>query len=360
MVFRGFLTALSAKNPGLAGSFLDEAVEDETLAPWYPMLQTAIEIDPSGVNRLNRSLVLGKAPIRLYWNLASGGATDPIPGDDFKQLILAIASKDGGFDVASDVLYMRLYSEKERKGGCSPEVLDAGRELLQRLKFSREDPSQDYRLGEICKVCLVREGDDALVLQICRRLKASISKYEAFASYYDDLLLGLFSVQSVAAMDGILGGDAKEISIGVSILDEARRHRSSPLDVVSEVDLLAWCDKEPKTRYPAVAGAITIYAPTEGAGPRQWTTVALRLLEKAPDRVAVLKQFIRQFSPMGWTGSRAAIVAANTKLLDELEAYPDTAVAKFALEEKIRLSQWVEQEKRQETEVDKARDERFE
>lgn len=360
IVLRGFLTALYAKNPGLVGSFLDEAVEDETLAPWYPMLQTAVEIDKRGVDRLNRSLVLGKAPIRLYWNLAPGGATDPIRGDDFKQLILAIASKDGGFDVACDVLYMHLYSEKERKEGYSPEVLDTGRELLQRLKFNREDPSQDHRLGEISKVCLFREGDGAAVLQICRRLKASISKYETFASYYDDLLLGLFNAQPVAAMDGILGGDAKELSIGISMLDEARRHRSSPLDVVSEVDLLAWCDKEPKTRYPAVAGAITIYSPTEGPGPRHWTKMALRLLEKAPDRVSVLKQFIRQFSPMSWAGSRAAIVAANIKLLDEFEAYPDAAVARFVTEEKVRLIQWVEQEKRQETEVDKARDERFE
>jgi hypothetical protein len=88
------------------------------------------------------------------------------------------------------------------------------------------------------------------------------------------------------------------------------------------------------------------------------------ILEKAPDRIAVLKQlirqFIRQFSPMSWSRSRAAIVAANTKLLDELEAYPDTAVAKFVMEEKVRLSQCIEQEKRQETELDRARDERFE
>lgn len=360
MVFRGFLSALYAKNPELAGLFLDEAVEDETLAQWFPMLQTAVKIDKSGVNRLNRSLILGKAPMLLYRNLASGRATDQVPGDDFKHLILEIASKEEGFDVASEILYMRLHSEKERKEGCDSQVLDAGRELLQRLKFIRADRSQGHYLGEISLACLVREGDDKAVFQICRRLREAISKYDTAAFYYDDLLSGLFSAQPAAALDGILAGNEAELNLGISILNNARTHRSSPLDTVSEDDLLAWCVKDPRIRYPAVAAISTIYHPTEGISPRQWTAVALRLLEKAPDRVAVLKQFIRQFSPMSWAGSRAAIVAANTKLLDELEAYPDAAVAKFVTEEKVRLIQWVEQEKRQETELDRARDERFE
>jgi hypothetical protein len=360
MVFRGFLSALCARDPELTGILLDEAVGDETLAPWYPMLQTAVEIDKSGVNRLNRSLVWGKAPMWVYRNLAFGRATDRISGDDFKKLTLAIASKDGGSDVASDILYMRLHSEEESKKGYSPQVLDAGRELLQRLKFTREDHSQDYHLGEISKACLVREGDEAVAFQICRKLKEAISRFETAAFYYDDLLSGLFSVQPVAALDGVLAGDEADLNTGISILNQARQHRTSPLDVVSVDDLLAWCDKEPEMRYPAAASVLTIYLPTEGAGPRQWTSTALRLLEKAPDRIEVLKKFILQFSPMSWGGSRAAIVATNTRLLDELEAYPDPALVEFVAKEKVRLSRAIEEEKRQENELDRARDERFE
>jgi hypothetical protein len=359
-VFRGFLSGLYAKNPELAGAFLDEAVDDETLAPWFPMLQTAVKIDKSGVNRLNRSLILGKASMWIYRNLASGRATDQIPGDDFKHLILEIASKEEGFDVASEILYMRLHSEKERKKGCDPHVLDAGRELLQRLKFLRTDRTQGRHLGEISRACLVGGGDGPVVFQICRKLKEAISRYDTAAFYYDDLLSGLFSVQPAAALDGILAGDEVQLNRGISILNDAQVHRNSPLDAVSEDDLLVWCDKDPKIRYPAVAGVVTIFLPSDGVGPRHWTKIALRMLEKAPDRIAVLKQFIRKFSPMSWAGSRAAIIAANIKLLDELEAYPDTTLAKFVLEEKVRLSQWVEQEKRQETELDKVRDKRFE
>src|SRR5205085_3056879 len=61
-VLLGFLNALHSRNPDLAHRFLDEATENETLAPWYPVLQTAVGIDKQGVDRLMRSLTLAKAP----------------------------------------------------------------------------------------------------------------------------------------------------------------------------------------------------------------------------------------------------------------------------------------------------------
>jgi hypothetical protein len=203
-------------------------------------------------------------------------------------------------------------------------------------------------------------GGGAVVQEICRKLKESLSKYETFALYHDDLLLALFSVQPVAALDGLFAGDTTELKKSVHILHNIRSVRKNPLDVVPEDELLGWCDQEPQTRYPAVAAAITIFHHAEEAGPRQWTNIALCLLDKAPDRVEVLKQFVQQFSPMSWSGSRAAIVEANAKLLDDLMAYPDPAVAEFVAQEKVRLCSAIEQERRHETEMDKKRDERFE
>lgn len=54
------------------------------------------------------------------------------------------------------------------------------------------------------------------------------------------------------------------------------------------------------------------------------------------------------------------IIEANAKLLDELEGYPDDAVREFISVEKLRLKQTVEEIRRQETELDRRRDERFE
>ena len=172
--------------------------------------------------------------------------------------------------------------------------------------------------------------------------------YETYAFNHDDLLEGLFSAQPAATLDGLFSGDTAERDLRMRIIKDVRRHDKNPLDVVPETDLFGWCDQDPKTRYSTIARVITISDHTEEAGPRRWTNIALHLLEKAPDRVEVLKQFARQFEPMSWSGSRASIVESNAKLLDELEAYPDPAVVDFVAQEKVRLGQAIEAERRAE------------
>ena len=145
---------------------------------------------------------------------------------------------------------------------------------------------------------------------------------------------------------------------GVRIINHLRRHS---LASVPEGVLLDWCEQEAEVRYPTIACVIPISNSTDEAGPRKWTTIALRLLDKAPDRVEVLKQFIGQFHPRGgWSSSLAAILESNAKLLDQLDRYPDFAVIAFVRDEKKRLAKGIENEKQRETAFDRRRDERFE
>lgn len=89
-VFRGFLNGLHQNNSALAGAILDDAIENNGLAQWYPALETAIgEIHEQGLQRLLRSLELGKAPIHNYRSLEGGRITDGLSGPDFKALLLA-------------------------------------------------------------------------------------------------------------------------------------------------------------------------------------------------------------------------------------------------------------------------------
>lgn len=97
----------------------------------------------------------------------------------------------------------------------------------------------------------------------------------------------------------------------------------------------------------------------EAARP-QWTNIARKLLERAPDRVAVLRRFVDKFTPTAWTGSRAAIVESNAKLLDELAVYSDPALDEFIASEKRRLIDAIEEERTIDFLIDRERDERFE
>ena len=359
LVFRGFLNALHTKNPKLANKLLDDAVEDQMLAAWYPALQTAVPaMDQHAVDRLMRSLKVAKAPIWMYQHLAWGRVTDPILGGQLKELLLEIAGTPGGGDVAAEVLSARLHSDKSQQTGHAPEVVDAGCELMSRFAFTKNRQGEDYRLGEIAEACLVGEMGAPIARDLCRRLKQAVSKCETYEFEHDDLLGALLSVQPAATLDGLLAGEARDLMGGVRIIKHLRRHS---LASVPEGVLLDWCDQEAEVRYPTIAYVIPISNSTDQAGPRKWTTIALRLLDEAPDRVEVLKQFVRQFHPTGvWSGSLAAILESNAELLDQLDAYPDPNVIAFVRDEKKRLAKVIENEKQHETAFDRRRDERFE
>jgi hypothetical protein len=356
----GFLSALQTKNPPLADALLDDAVESETLFGWYPALQAAVRIDAKGVNRIRRALALGRTPIARYEVLAWGGAPDQISAQDLKELVLTIAAKTDGFNLALEILGMRLYSDDRKKQGHAPEIVDAGRELLRQLRFTKKTDRQDYRLEIISKACLVGEEGTEVARGICRKLKDSVAKYETYSFNNGGLLQGMLAARPAAVLDGLCSGDAAEIKQGIRILEDGSRHSKNLLDVVAEGDLLDWCDKEPNSRYTIVAAGITWSLSAEETGARRWTSIALAVLKKAPDRVAVLKEFVRRFSPTSWSGSRATIVAANAKLLNELEGYSDPTFIEFVAQEKVRLGKEIDTERRSETLADKSADERFE
>ena len=342
----GFLSALQVENPLLADALLDDAAESEMLFGWYPVFQATVRIDAKGVDRIRRSLAFGRTPIGRYDVLAWDGAPDQISAQDLKELVITIAAKPDGFNVALEMLGMRLYSDDRKKQGHAFEILDAGRELLRQLRFTKKTNREDHRLEIISKACLVGEEGAEVARRICRKLKASVAKYETYSFNNSGLLQGLLTAQPAPISDALCSGDTAEIKQGIRILEDGSRHSKNLLDVVPEGDLLDWCDKEPNSRYAIVAAGITWSLAEEETGARRWTNIALAVLKKAPDRVAVLKEFVRRFRLMSWSGSRATILATNVKLLDELGGYFDPTFIEFIAREKVLLNKEIEAERR--------------
>lgn len=86
-----FLEGLQKRDGPLADALLDEALNDTSLAEWFPVLQANVVIDEKGLDRLLRALERGSAPIMRFIGLAYGRACDMIPGPGFKRLVLATA-----------------------------------------------------------------------------------------------------------------------------------------------------------------------------------------------------------------------------------------------------------------------------
>jgi hypothetical protein len=248
----GFLNALHAEDSYLANTLLDEAVEDDVLKTVYPVLQTAVRIDQQGVERLKKSLTLGFAPVEIYGALAAGRASDPIPASDLREILRSIASKENGFDIALEILWMRLHSEIGQKRDVEPELVKAGRDLLQQIKFKKSD-LLDHQLGSIIKSCLIGEGSTDVVSDVCRKFGDAVAKHEIFSWDYNDFLSGLFATQPDAVLTAFCSGDERQIKQGMMIIRYAGLHRQSPVDCVPEDKLLDWCSKAPALRYPIAA-----------------------------------------------------------------------------------------------------------
>jgi hypothetical protein len=256
---------------------------------------------------------------------------------------------------------MRLSFDEGWRHASNSGIINVGCDLLGQFKFSKGmNHSANHMLRKVAEYCLVGEKGAATARRIWQNLKEAVSKFEAYAFDHEELLKALILTQPLAALEALCGNSEADLKLGIRILGEAGRLRMTALDAIPEMDLVKWCDQQPETRYPAAAAAVTPFLPSGSAGRSQWTSTALKLLDKAPNRVEVLKQFIERFSPMGWAGSHGTIVESNVMLLAELTSIADPALVEFITKEKVRLAAAVKVERQMETIFERERDERFE
>jgi hypothetical protein len=359
-VLRGFLAELWEQNRDLAQDLLDAALDQPALVAFVPVLHSAVQLDARSVERLKRALNSGQVPIWMYRNLALGRTTDQLAGGDLKGLLLLIAEQPDGFDVALEILFMRLYSDRSAQRQHEPELVEAGRQLLRRVRFRSGNQRDDHNLAGVVRACLTGPEAGSFAAEVASRLRQAVAAHETYAFDNDDLLKALLRVQPIAVLDALFDGDERERRAGIGVFDHLHDHRSNPADEISCEDLIAWCDRDREARYPLAASIVTFARRTEESGPQVWSEQAKALLAHAPDPRNVLAVFVERFRPMSWSGSRAALMEANTRLLDDLEGLVPAKSMQFAVEAKEQLGQAIAEERRRETEEDRDHDERFE
>jgi hypothetical protein len=177
---------------------------------------------------------------------------------------------------------------------------------------------------------------------------------------YDHLLAALLVVQPKAALDGLFVGEPQSKKGPRRGRGELGFFRVRPFDFVEPDLLIQWCEEDTSARFPLAASGIAPFEVDTEKMPRVWNPVALRLLAGAPDRVEVAKQLIAHFSPITFWGSRADVLEAGGRLLDELRQFQDEALNAYVAQEKERLSRVVQEERKADRLSDVERDDRFE
>jgi len=363
-VLGGFLAGLQKRDAALADKMLDEAVEHPSVGAYFPFLQARVTVDEQGVKRLHRALELGKADITQFFALAIGRASDGVPGPEFRDLLLAIASKPEGLTVALEILSMRLFSNAADKQEPVPEVAEAGRVLLDAFEFQEKDSRTDREhreeLGRIAQVSLAGNEGIPIVQRAIRKMMVAVSRYDIHAYEQDDLVMGLLRVHPKIVLDEAFAGDPKARENAVRAFVDFQKLHKNPLGVVPDDILLAWCDADPAIRYPLMAASAGLFKRPTNDQPHEWLPLASKLLNKAPDPHAVLKEIVRRLRPWNWSGSLATKLEGRLKLLEQLPIDQTPGLADALGKAKAEVQEWIARERRNETAESQARGGRFE
>ena len=359
-VLIGYLAELWEKDKDLAQIVLDAALDQPLLVACFPLLQSAARIDVRGVERLKRALNSGQVPVSTYRNLAFGRTTDQLSGGDLRDLLLQIAEHPDGFDVALEILGMRLFSDSSQQKPHDPEILTAGRELLGNIRFRHFSEHDNYRLSEVVRTCLNGPEAAPSAAAVAIRLRKAVGDHETYPFENEDLITGLLAVQPAAVLNALFEGNGDEPNVGLTVLEERLGHRSAPTDLIPCEELIAWCNQDREKRYVLAASFVSFASRLEETGSQVWSEQAKALLSHAPDPSSVLAIFVVRFRPNSWSGSRAALMEANARLLDSIEGEASSNLVQFVGEAKAQLAREVSEERESETARDRARDERFE
>jgi hypothetical protein len=362
-VMGGFLAGLQKRDAKLTDKMLDEAVAHPSVGPYFPQLQASVAIDEGGIKRLHRALELGKADITQFYSLAWGRASDDVPGPEFRDLLLAIASKPGGLTVSLEILSMRLFSNTADKQKPVPEVAEAGRVLLDAFEFHEKDgrtDREDRELGRIAQLSLAGEKGIPIVQRIVRKMMVAVSRYDIHAYDQDDLITALLRVHPTIVLDEAFTGDEKARAKAVQAFVDFQRFHKNPLEVVPDEVSLSWCDADPSVRYPIMAASAGLFKRPTNNEPHEWLPLASKLLNKAPDAHAVLKEIVRRLRPWNWSGSLATKLEGRLKLLKRLPINQTPGLIDALNKAKADLLEWIATERKNEAAESRTRSSRFE
>ncbi len=352
-ILASLLFVMNAITPLSMDPKLDEALTDPVLGDFFPELQASIGFDKRGIERIKKSLQLGLAPKTRYLSISY--TLKPMPGRALR-VIVRILMKSDGFDVALQLVWMAVASAKHNKKEVDAGTILAGKDLLLGMTWKRSGNMNDYHFAEVAETVPAGPDGEQLTRKVCNSFLVASAKYATGMYEHGRLFSCLASLHPNAVMDTLVLTETKD---GLRRIRSRFREASANIfGKIPERTIRAWCDKDPTVRYPLMAAAIYAFTGSEDEGKRHWTPTALMLLQHAPSPIGVLKTYTDQFYPYSFSGSQAAAMEANIKLLDEIEEI--STLTNFVREERSRLMAEVEKMRQSELRFSRTHDLRFE
>jgi hypothetical protein len=145
------------------------------------------------------------------------------------------------------------------------------------------------------------------------------------------------------------------------VSDIGSERRETALGCVPTDVLIDWCNEKPDIRYVFASDACKLFEKQDNNNaPLVISDTAAALFAAAPDKVAVVHQFVRRFHPRTYSGSLADILEARLPLFDQLVSTDNEAVRSSIATAKTEMKKWIDAERTRENNEEKSRNSSFE
>jgi hypothetical protein len=238
--------------------------------------------------------------------------------------------------------------------------LSPGRIVIESCEFDRRLNHDAHELGEVIEACLGSADAVRIVEMLLARLREAHVNYNLGFTEENRILGALFAAQPAVVLNDLFAPERQDERTAFRGFFDHDDLLGSPLDRIPQTTLLAWCDEDSTVRYSMIAARMVPFSKAPNSDKPQWKPSALALLERAPNKIDVLKHYVDHFAPRNWSGSRSATWEANAQLLDHFENHSDTDLAAFARLQRDELTRSLDALKRQELDSEKRENERFE
>lgn len=337
-VLAGFAQGVKASNPAAHTAIMDDLPGEPRLDPYYPTF-VGLPADDTDADRLIAAMHRGLAkPFRFRLRTNLNGAVG-LSLEKFCAAVTALSSMEGGLISAIDELLGELYQWKPDTAAIPVEFTQLAQELLNKFNFDARNYNVAYRTNELAKIAFSGSNASGAAAQFASRFAMALDDSRTHGDEYGDLAGTLFRLQPKAALEAFFTKSVRRKHFGFRSRYVARYGsvvQSAPDDVI-----LDWVRSDPATRAPLVASEITIVSNTDD-GATVLGSLAMHLLEMAPDKASVLDAFSRNFHPSHWSGSLGQTLAPFIALGETLKTHPDPVVATWAAKALASMRQRIE------------------
>jgi hypothetical protein len=274
----GFLASAMARSTSETETLLDEVLADPRLHPYLLFLQVNAGVNGKAFERMMKALAIDTVPVSSFVLLANGRAHEGLDDEQLRLILQGIMTKDGGNDVATQVLGMRIFGRISDKLPISESVKATGREFLAKIELEN-GAQRDYMIGNVIEVAFDKPEHEDQARAFCTRIIGAIGSWKVSTRDLGEVITALTKTFPVVVLDILVEHPSGEDDTGRMLFRDSRSNRASPLDLIPDDVWMMWAAQKPETRYELLARVMRFSNAGDEDHANGWSPAATRLID---------------------------------------------------------------------------------